>query len=219
MKELTEYTQKGYWEITTAPIEKKNRIELQDLKKILEKSQVRHRGWPFPFMRSEDESILSTCYQSITIGDKVPKYEGFRFYESGLFYWKAAMWENAEAGYGEKTLSYISANWQITEMLLFIKRIYEETLSPEDRIHLELRLGGCQGRYLVGDHGERAVYTNCAEETITIEDNFNCAQIKASWQEFARKYIKRVYAIFGASETSDDSILEKQNKLLKMKMI
>ena len=51
MKKLTEYFKDGYWEVISAPLGKKQRLELSELKPTILQSQVRHRGWPFPFTR------------------------------------------------------------------------------------------------------------------------------------------------------------------------
>jgi len=214
---LKEYTREGFWEITVVPATKKNRIQLVDMKPLLSHSQVRHRGWPFPFMRSQDENLYSHSFQSITIGEHVPKFEGFRLYEDGLFYWKGAMWENFEADYGNTVLSFGNVNWEITEMMLFTKRFYEQILSPEETIHIRIRLGGCKNRLLYDKRGWGSFGTRCAENIIVIEDNFNCSQLKASWQELARKYMKKVYVLFGENP-DEESMIKSQNELLKMKL-
>lgn len=176
MTELTEYVKKGFWEIIVAPASKKDRIQLVDMKPLLSSSQVRHRGWPFPFMRLKDEKLFNHSFQSITKGENVPKFEGFRLYEDGLFYWKGAMWENFEAGYGETVLSFGNVNWEITEMMLFTKRLYEQILSPEETMHVRIRLGGCKDRILYDRQGWGSFGTRCAENVIVIKDNFNCSQ-------------------------------------------
>ena len=218
MTTLKEYTQEGFWEITVAPATKKERIQVADMESILSSSQVRHRGWPFPFLRPQDKKLYMKCYQSITIGEHVPKFEGFRLYEDGLFYWKGAMWENFEGGYGKTVLSFGNVNWEITEMMLFTKRLYEQILSPEETMRIKIRLGGCKDRLLYDRQGWGTHGTRCAENILVIEENLNCSQIKASWQELARKYMKKVYVLFGVTP-DEESMIKSQNELLKMKLI
>lgn len=217
MTELTEYTKEGFWEITVAPATKKDRIQLVDMESLLSSSQVRHRGWPFPYLRPQDKKLYTKSFQSITIGEHVPKFEGFRLYENGLFYWKSSMWENFEDGYGKTVLSFANVNWEITEMMLFTKRLYEQILSPEETIHIRIRLGGCKDRILYDKRGWGSFGTRCAENIIVIEDNFNCSQLKASWQELARKYMKKVYVLFDEN-LDEESMIDSQNELLKMKL-
>lgn len=219
MKSLTDYVKKGYWEIIAAPSVKKQRLDLSEIETKLKKCEVRLRGWPFPFLRYSDQQILSNCIQSITIGDNVPKYEGFQLHETGFFYWKGAMWEDYERDDYQNRVSFTNVNWEITEMLLFLKRLYEGIVKPSEHIMLRINLAGCKGRRLVEPRDwslDLELCRACAEDIIKIEDTFNASTLNASWQELARKYAKKAYALFGKFDVTEQSLIKKQEELFKI---
>jgi hypothetical protein len=217
---LTEYLKNGYWELTAAPRIKKQRLTHGEIEKKLKDSEVRLRGWPFPFLRALDQKILSDCIQSIIIGNNVQKYEGFQMHKSGLFFWRGEMWEEYTPRYYGK-LSFTNVNWEITEMLLFLKRLYEDIVTPSEQIMIRIRLVGCKGRRLAEPEDLDINLDStkpCAEGVINIEDSVNASTLNASWKELARKYTRRIYDLFGAFDVSEQFMVTQQNELLKMKM-
>ena len=222
MGKLDEYTKNGYWEVTSAPVEKNDSaIKLQEMEDLIKKSQARHRGWPFPFTRKEDTKLMNQYLESITIGDRVPKYEGFRLYENGLFYWKGDMWENFAREYGEHSLSYVAANWKITEILLFLKRLYSDILKPNDSITIKIKISGCSNRSFYDDHEYVVPFSlgRCDEHKIVFQKTINYSTLKSSWQEIAIEFIQRLVTLFKAEKIKDETVRNMQDKLLKMKMI
>jgi hypothetical protein len=222
---LDEYIKDGYWEIVVAPaFVKKDRIPLEKMKSLTTKSQARHRGWPFPMISGEHVKMHSDYMECIIISDTVQRYEGFRLYENGLFYWKGCMWENFSREYQKVYFSHVTLNWQITEMMLFLKRLYEDILGPDEIIDIQIRIVGCKGRSFYDDAFEYLLppdlYTGkCDENDIILQKSVNYATLTASWKNMACDFINRTFAIFNANKIDNNFTQEMQNKLLKMKMI
>lgn len=230
MGKLDEYTKDGSWEVTAYPsVFKNDRIKLQNLKSLLSKAQARHRGWPYPFLWEKNIKIHSSYLQSITIGDRVARHEGFRFYTNGLFYWKSAMWENFESSYGKQLFSYVDTNWTITEIILFLKRLYESILEPKEGIIIKINMKGCAGRRFYDSHTDldgkkynipfMFESTHCDENNIQLEKALNCSTLEATWQDIAIEFIGNVCTLFNVEKIKNDDIMQLQNTLLKMKMI
>lgn len=221
---LDEYTKDGYWEVISAPAEKKEHMINQDMFELVKSCQARHRGWPFPFTRQEDIKRLNDYLQSVTIGEKVPHFEGFRLYESGLFYWKDSMWENHFREYGRNKFSYVAANWKITEIMLFLKRLYTKILDVNDVVDIQIRIVGCKDRYFSSDGEEynvpwEFVSGKCDENNIILKKSVNNSTLKASWQDIAVEFIRKLCLLFKANNVNDEIIRDLQNRLLKMKLI
>ena len=225
MGKLDDYTKDGYWEVTSFPaVVDPHRMRLQDMESLVSKSQARHRGWPFPFFKHDETLTMHTDHmQSITIAPNVLNFEGFRLYENGLFYWKGSMWENFSADYKKGKLSYVNLNWKITEMLLFLKRLYEEILDVEDVVNIRIQIVGCKGRVFHDDmeycKGWYFGSTHCDEDNIILEKSVNYSTLKATWQEIACEFIQKVCVLFKLHEIREENIVDLQNRLLQMKMI
>jgi len=85
-----------------------------------------------------------------TASDRVQVQEAWRMHKSGLFVWKDYFKEDLrdfESEDGKKLLFFVSAIYSLTEIMLFLKRVYAEKLEV-DTIHVELILSGCRGRML-----------------------------------------------------------------------
>jgi hypothetical protein len=216
---LRDATAIGYWEFIAYPSVKETRFELAQLRSLIENSTVRLRGWPFPFTYPQEAGNLSTSWQSIVVTDRVPHNEGYRLYENGLFYWKSSLWEDQRKQQEKiRRLHFTSTAWTITEMLLFLKRVYAERLAPEDVIHIRIEINGCKDRHLYDDRRFLAwEFNTCKAPNIVIEDSFSCANLKASWKSHAAIYIKRIYTIFNV-EIKDEVINSIQDELLKMQI-
>ena len=131
------------------------------------------------------------------------------------------MWENFEPQYDKTTMSYVNINWEISEIMLFLKRLYQDILEPEDQIEFRLTISGCKGRRLYDNpNWAYDIFSSnaCAEDVITIEETISVSTLITSWKELARKHAKRVYTIFGLGSITDETIEKKQSELLKLKL-
>lgn len=211
----------GYWELISYPVDYDgNRIaDLTNAGKYVSDSQVVLRGWYFPHIDRENLSNFGKGKQSFTISKRY--IEGWRLYQSGLFIWRRAFWEDIEGRKenGKPILSFISAIYSITEFLLFLKRLYADSLQVPD-IYLSIELNQCKERKLVSLDPLVAFWGPCisSEDMICVEEVLKVVDLQAEYKEIAGKYIKRVFQIFNWEDITDEVIDSWQRKLLERKI-
>lgn len=133
------------------------------------------------------------------------------------------MWENYSEKYGKMSFSYVSANWKITEILLFLKRLYSKILKVDDVIHIQITIMGCKDRFFSDDY-EYGLPSNfdiskCEENEIILKKTVNNSILQTSWQDIAVEFTQKLCALFKVNNVSDDFTKNLQSKLLNMKMI
>lgn len=127
---------------------KKDLIPQKNLETILEKSQVSLRGWNFPHLPLNNKDDSKKPY---SIGNGVEFYthweritELFRFYQSGQFTGKFALYEdiitelNGQKMIPGKHLDFLSLIYRTTETVLFVKNVIENTDIDGGIITLEI---------------------------------------------------------------------------------
>ncbi len=215
---LDEY---GFWELIAYPADYKpdRIIDIASIGKIVSKSQVVLRGWYFPHI-DKKVSNFNKGKQSFTVWTRY--IEGWRIYQSGLFIWRRAFWEDVE-GYrnNEKpVLSFVTAIYSLTEFLLFLKRFYAEALKVED-IHFSLRLKKCLNRQLAALDLDSSFSLSddyiSREDVISIEEILRVVELRAAYKEIAARYAKHIFSIFNWEDVADQVIDGWQRKLLELK--
>jgi hypothetical protein len=206
----------GRWEVVAHPAAyRKSGTELQEMKTIVKNSQVELRGWPYPYIDHSTANNFNSGYQSYT--DCQDKREAFRFYDSGLFLWKGTMPEdlhNRKTSDGKPTLDVMSTIFRITEILEFLKRLYE-VFPHSDNLSITLRLTGCHGRVLAGAEVWTQLYRNeSSEDTIERYDIVQEAELAARSGEMARAMARHIFAVFNWN-VPDRLLINWQDKLLK----
>ena len=127
----------GYVEVMAHPTmyDAKRIRSLPDAQAAIRGSEVALRGWNFPHTDKQDAAAFGRGFQSATIWDRY--VEAFRLYESGLFFWRRAYWEdvqNKRSSDGKRpVLSFISAIYSLTEYFAFLARLYERILPDATR--------------------------------------------------------------------------------------
>lgn len=141
---------KGYWEINIFPSEyKEDRIELNKLQQVIEKSKVSLRGWDYPHVFGKDDENEKGPY-SIQTGKVlcIEKYidwdrmiEFWRFTQSANFYHIFAIREDHDyysKSFG-KHLSIFSTLYTISEIFEFTRRLFTENIfTPSLKIEINL---------------------------------------------------------------------------------
>jgi hypothetical protein len=211
----------GFWELTAYPTTYKadliqNPVEAGN---IVEQSVVRLRGWDLPHVdRHGNESNFNEGKQSFTVSDRVQTQEAWRMHRSGLFVWKDYFKEDLrgyESEDGRKLLFFVSAIYSLTEIMLFLKRIYAEKLEV-DTIHVELVLSGCKGRMLgEGQPGLLHRGYICNEERITIKRDIKTVDLLASFETIAREFVKEIFMLFNWNDPAEHMLEDWQKKLLE----
>ena len=184
----------------------------------VQQSEVNLRGWNFPHTDKKGAGVpFAAGFQSTTIWERY--VEGYRMYQSGLFVWKRAYWEDAEGRRGEDgrpRLSFISAIWSFTEYLMFLSRLYEQ-IASDATIRLAITLRGCEGRELAAFDSMVAFWEGHVAhgDVIRQEREIQVAELRASHLTIAAEMVKHVFHVFDWMDVSDATITGWQQKLLK----
>jgi len=217
--------QKGFqtsprWELIAHPSQYlPERIpNLPDLERLIKESQVSLRGWPFPYLGSqEDQSAFNKGFQGHV--DSPDIREGFRFYKSGQFIFKRVLWEDLN-GYktekGKATLSFINAIYNLTEWLLFLARLHEAMGNP-DSVRLQVNLIGCKNRQLASFDARVHLYSEwyeSQEDIISFQRDYTVEELRASPKVIAVNIAKHIFYIFNVKDMKDEEIENWQTKLL-----
>jgi hypothetical protein len=217
--------QKGFqtsprWEVIAHPSQylPERIANLPDLEQFIKDSQVNLRGWPFPYLgNQEDQSAFNTGFQGHV--DSPDIREAFRFYRSGLFVFKRALWEdlkNHKTDKGKRTLSFINAIYNVTEWLLFFARLHEH-MQTADSVRLQVRLVGCKNRQLASFDARVHLHSEwyeSQEDIIAFQRDYTVEELRASPKEIAVIIVKHVFHVFNVKHIPDEQITNWQTKLL-----
>lgn len=180
-------------------------------------NEVMLRGWNFPHTDKDNAAPFASGFQSSTIWAEF--IEGYRIYQSGLFVWKRAFWEDAEnkkGNDGRPLLSFISAIYSFTEYMLFLSRLYEQ-IAPDATVRIAITLRGCRGRQLAAMDPSVIIghYYIAQEDVIRQEREVQVAELRASHLTLAVDMVKHVFHVFGWLDVKDEVIASWQQRLLK----
>lgn len=219
-----EFRNLGRWEVEfyVLPYSRERIRDLAAISRLLMECQVTLRGWYFPHFDRENTSNFAHGVQSFTATGGVSRrhLEGYRAYQSGSFVWKSEFWENTHSGFpaGQKALSFIGVILEITEYLLFAKRYFEK-VAPDSTVHITIRLTDTENRFLAS-FGEGSLYGNyvCREPQVEVEVECTVAELIASYDELARKAIRRVYELFNWNDSTDELMQNWQEVLVNRRI-
>lgn len=211
----------GYWELLAYPVQyqEKRISELPQIRQVIEKSRVSLRGWSTPHVDNKDTGNFGKGIESSIIwGVHV---EGYRMYQSGLFAFRRAFWEDKESrnsDSAEKVLDFIGIIWTLTEFILFVERLHREVLGSED-IYVKIDLHDCDQRQLVCSDRSVSFWGPyiCKESHVILDGMFKGVELKASHREVAAKWAKHIFHVFNWERISDAVINDWQMKLIERK--
>jgi hypothetical protein len=209
----------GYFEVAAHPtIHDPRRIRsLPEVQAILRASEVLFRGWDFPHTDKSNASPFGQGFQSVTIWERY--VEGFRLYQSGLFLWRRAYWEDVEnkrGNKGQRLLSFISTIYSFTEFFTFLSRLYER-VAPDATVRVRVKMTGCKDRELASFDGMVSFFDGhiSREDTIFQEREIQVVELRASHLDIAREAVKHVFHVFDWLDVTDTAIVQWQQKLIK----
>jgi hypothetical protein len=116
-------------------------------------------------------------------------------------------------------LSFNGVIFGITEYFLFAKRYYEK-VAPDSTVHLTIRLTDTLNRTLVSFDAAASLngkYT-CQEPQVQVDTECTVAELVASYEELARRAIRRVYELFNWNDSSDEMMQHWQEQLLNRRL-
>ena len=207
-----------------------NLISKKKLSEILRKSQVSLRGWNFPHIPTQDQDGTKKPY---SIGNGVEFYtawekfyEVFRFYQSGQFLAKFALYEdtigdiNGEEIKVGKYLDFLSVIYRFTEIVLFIKNIIENIDIKSGVLTIEINK--TKGREL------EALFSNgifrfhggyiCQIDKVIVEKDFQKEEIFLDPLSIGFELIKEVFEDFNWNDYSEQMIKTHQKNLVNRRI-
>lgn len=219
------FRQAGHWEVefSVLPYVRERVPNLASIRTLLAASQITLRGWYFPHLDERRTSNFARGVQSYMGESSSGHLEGYRAYQSGVFVWKSTFWEDVVASMRTegKALSFVGVILQVTEYFLFAKRYYEK-LAPDATVSLTIRLTDTQSRTLksFGELREGVLFAEyvCREPQVEVRTDCTVAELAASYDELARKAIRRVYELFNWNNSSEDMIQSWQERLLNRRL-
>jgi len=210
---------KGYWCVIIRPINYVvHRISLVESKELVESSQVRRRGWPYPAIQREGILSGNEWVYSGRESDWFRHIEYWRLYRSGQFVHEIVLREDIEEGLLKKCkrgLEVVMTNYQVTEILEFSSRL--ATSRPDlfkdgMEIIIELhdmqnrKLFFCDARYLSMDYV-------CDNPTIVVHRRLQLSEILSDPYHIALEMIKEILIQFNWNHVSMDLLRQEQKKL------
>lgn len=209
---------------------KESRIQKKDLQEILKKSQVSLRGWDFPHVPIQDREDTKRPY---FIGNGIEFYtdweritEIFRFYQSGQFLAKFVLYEDTIGNlHGKelnpgKYLDFLSLIYKITEIVLFVKNIIENTDIEGGTLTIEINK--TKDRELESIFSSRIFFFNagyiCHMDQVVAKKTFKKEEIAVNFIEISREFIKSVFDDFNWTNYSDQMIKTHQENLLNRRI-
>ncbi len=219
-----EFRKVGHWELafSVLPYVRERITSLASISTLLAESQITLRGWYFPHFDQPSTSNFARGVQSYMKRSSSGHLEGYRAFQSGTFVWRGTLWEDVikSMSTGQKALSFVGVILSITEYFLFARRYYEK-FAPDATVKLVIRLTDTQDRILAsynineGDlHGEYI----CREPRVEVQTKCTVAELGASYDELARKAIRRVYELFNWNSSTEEMMKSWQERLVNQRL-
>jgi len=210
----------GYWQVIAYPKTYSSKRFSDPLKahEAVKESIVHLRGWDFPHDDNHENSFnFAKGRQSFTVWEH--HNEAWRMYKSGLFIWRQNYWEDARGHSedGKKVLSFVSLIYSVTEILLFLKRLYTKYPTLSNDLELKISLSGCDGRKLSAFEPGVLIsgYYISGEKTIPVERELSSVELEASAEVIARDIAKEMFMLFNWNDPVDSMIENWQKKLIE----
>ena len=217
----TEFRDVGHWEVEfwVLPYLRERIPNLGVINTLTRESQVTLRGWYFPHIDREHIANFNHGVQSYTLAPRTHR-EAYRAYQSGTFVWKQQFWEDTAENVtaAHKLLSFIGVILEVTEYFLFAKRYYER-IAPDATVHLTIRLTDVLDRTLA-NFGEGWLRGNYRCHLPTIQTDCECivSELAASYEELARKAIRRIFELFNWNDSEDELRIYWQQRLVNRRI-
>lgn len=224
-----EVEQTGYIKIIFEPANGKDgRFEKKEIQELLDKSTVSLRGWSFPMMSKYNSPDKTFCVP-YNIENGKEFYSNFddrkevgRFYSSGQFVYEFSLLEDYRNTFNGKEftkgeyLDFLSTIYKITEIVLFIKKLIENSDIEGGR--LEIGIHGVKNRKLepIFSHqifGFHDAYVSMVEKA-TAFSIFTREQILENSESISRKMIVKIFEDFNCNDISESVIETHQDNLI-----
>lgn len=197
----------------------KDRISsLAEIQERIERSAVSLTGWTFPIANRIPGSGWSNFpegTQSSLHSDK-HRSEALRVYRSGLFIWRAPIWEEFHPRFsGKNVLIFKDAIYSITEWMLFAQRYFESFVPMEESIQIGIKLSGTHERILISDDSLVGLFNQykAGIDFIDIGEVALVSEIRTDALAIARRLIRRLFEMFNWNNPSEEVLQGWQQRL------
>ncbi len=207
-----------------------NRISKKNLSEVLEKSKVNLRGWSFPHIPIEDKEDGKRPY---SIGNGVEFYVSWqgiieisRFYQSGQFLSIFALREDTlgelrgeplEKG---KYLDFLGLIYKITEIVLFVKNLIENTNIEGGNLTIEIN--NTRDRELESIFSSSIFSFNagyiCRMPKVKVDYEIKKENIATNHLEISRELIKSIFDDFNWKNYLEQMIQTHQENLINRRI-
>jgi hypothetical protein len=228
---LAEIHETGYWRVIIRPtvFEERRIPKLSQCWRIVDESQVRLRGWYYPYI-DRDERVLGGNW--IQSGSKRANHvELWRFFQSGQFVHHRALPEDRDLSGGARNgqsfgvlpheariVSFLGLIYTMTEILVFARNLaFREALDPAADILIELH--GVNGHSLWAPNGRfLGVRLMATADPICWHQTVPTATLLATADDLALDAIEHVLERFGWDDPPRRILAEEQQRLLERRL-
>lgn len=235
----------GYWRVVIRPAVgeyEKNRINVSDLKSVIETAQVRLRGWYYPFYHTQQPGALSGERKWGDICDFEGHIESWEFTTSGQFAQILAISEDhlIDADHAERIRkSYpfqrpegknISKFLEVTRTVFLFTEIYSfaanlAQLKSFERVkefEIYIELHGVSNRMLYieewGRHLSEQYICKFEKDVVAFQSLHHIEEIVAKYDVFALEKSIKTFEFFGWANPSMQVLREDQRKLIERRL-
>jgi hypothetical protein len=231
-KLLEKIRSRGFWEIIIRPLnfEEERIKDLSKCRDIVEKSNVRLRGWNYPHVGTRNPPYYGMDYVEGVVDWDIHK-EFWRMFQSGQFVHLFGCWEDwfdeevPLIGYSKyhnleprSVLGVILTLYTFTEIYEFAARLAQENLFGES-VHLSISLHGMKNRKLTCFEVGRHLFADyvCHIENIKREKEIPVEALLGNGHEIALDETLEIFKRFNWDSPSRDVFRKDQQSLLKGK--
>jgi len=223
---------RGYFRIELRPTKfTKDNFTLAECKEIVEKNQVRLRGWYFPHFAKNHGDFFNGDDHAVGFLDWSEHCEIFKMYRSGQFVYYLNFWEDWTAylpyGYDVKdergnkrpnVKEVIMTLYTITEIFLFASRLASSNF-PDKNMHVSIELKDCQERGLILDQFGRSLHQfyQCKIPEFKIEKDIPLEEIMTNYASLALDTTFEIFERFNwdkVSQGTKNAFKVDQDKIL-----
>lgn len=229
---LKKLKSRGYFRIELRPTKfAKDNFTLTECKEIIEKNQVRLRGWYFPHMGKDYGDFFSADDHVVGFIDTSRHCEIFKMFRSGQFVYYLNFWEDwinyTPYGYNVKTeegktrpnvKETVMTLYTVTEIFLFASRLASSNF-PDKNMYVSIELKDCQGRGLIldqfGSHLNQ--FYQCKIPEFKIDKNIPLEEIMTNYASLALDTTFEIFERFNwdhVSQGTKDSFKTRQDQIL-----
>jgi hypothetical protein len=207
----------GFWE-TVVVIQPRGDWPQQELRRAVEASTIRTFGWPIGISIDRDgqrpQPTAGGVVAQIAFGpgqlqsNRVGSYDYWNLQRTGDFYFIRSIFEDELRRTNE--LFYNTRIVQVTEMLLFLARLYGQQLELTDTTMVSIKMthGGLAGRYLtaIGSRGPlRRPPGPCTETHVETELTTTVGGLEAELIDNVKSLLMPVFTLFDFAVIPDST--------------